>query len=867
MKKKLISFTLILFILCSQINIEATSVGYNEDIYNKANRIIESILNENIFASKPLAKITRAEFVSAVVKVFKMEGLYGGISKFTDIEHNPHYDAINIAVSLNWIVDGEFFYPNRSIKTEEAVKIIVCATGYDYLVEYQGGYPLGYLTVANNNKLLSNVKSDTNNDLTTENGMILIYNMLNMNYLRIDSYSDDAKYTKENKNYLAELYNLYKITGIITSTTYNSLSFDYKIELNNIIRINGKEFFYGEMKADMLGKRVEAYFEDVEDDIKNIVCVIPERNDEIIIGFDEAEGISDNVFVYFDNETSRKKTVSLSDMYITIYNGRRIENTTNEIFDKSSGEIRLLDNSNNGKYDIVFVDSFEYMQIESVDIDNESIGAKGDYFNLNVEGGFYEILTSEGKALRIFELNTSDLIAVKTSQDNMLTKIILCSDGITGTITSLVLDEKIIYIDGNPYKLSEYFLNKYGDIIEVGSNEVFYLGIDDIIVSKGISVSDFRYGYLMEIALSNNLHKKLQMKILTDKGEMKVYDVLDKVVVDGEDERLSSNQVYKFLTGGKNGFERQLIRYLTNSNGKIYKLDFAEDATDESFGKEFQNDNKLIKHEYMSSLLYRGNIRGFPPHYNVVRSIIFKIPFDADDVDGYEVIGNLSLADASKYHATAYNIGLDGGAEAVVVQNSEKIALTYHDNGFIIESINAAINSEGEYGKNLYVWSQGVYDKFFLSDEIDVKKASGKELSTGDVVRMKYDKKNEISEIVVDFDASEGVFEGNEAAGGALINGGNHNLTYQVGKVYSFSNSFVYVSNVKDGFGKYDFSFGNLRNFYVNTTNIVRYDMETGQLRTIKANEIKTYLSYGENASYVVIRQRGFWTESVFVYE
>ena len=43
--------------------------------------------------------------------------------------------------------DGSFS-PEEETTAEQAIKILVCALGYEPMAEEKGGYPTGYLTVA-----------------------------------------------------------------------------------------------------------------------------------------------------------------------------------------------------------------------------------------------------------------------------------------------------------------------------------------------------------------------------------------------------------------------------------------------------------------------------------------------------------------------------------------------------------------------------------------------------------------------------------------------------------------------------------------------------------------------------------------------
>ncbi|SDY69667.1 S-layer homology domain-containing protein [Proteiniborus ethanoligenes] len=113
---------------------------------------------------KPNNTITRAEFAAAVVRVKGLESAAlaaQGSTVFTDVPAgNWAAGYVNIASKLGIVKgmgDGTFA-PNSPVTYEQAVTMVMRALGYETAAESRGGYPYGYLIVANENDLLDQVK-------------------------------------------------------------------------------------------------------------------------------------------------------------------------------------------------------------------------------------------------------------------------------------------------------------------------------------------------------------------------------------------------------------------------------------------------------------------------------------------------------------------------------------------------------------------------------------------------------------------------------------------------------------------------------------------------------------------------------------
>ena len=114
---------------------------------------------------KPEGSITRAEFAAVAVRARGLAGVAeaaaGLPSGFVDVPAT-HWAAGYVGTAgsmgiVNGIGNG-MFAPNSLVKYEEAVTMLVRALGYEYDAQTKGGYPFGYLIVAEEIGLLDGAR-------------------------------------------------------------------------------------------------------------------------------------------------------------------------------------------------------------------------------------------------------------------------------------------------------------------------------------------------------------------------------------------------------------------------------------------------------------------------------------------------------------------------------------------------------------------------------------------------------------------------------------------------------------------------------------------------------------------------------------
>ncbi len=192
--KKYISVILVL-LMFSQVSVLAYSDITDAQFAAKVENLSEyNIINgyeDGTF--RPYDNITRAEFCKLIMCA-TMNDYVGEYEKcFTDVENGFWAENYIYAAKMLGIVNGTTettFEPEANITNEQAVKMIVCALGYGEEANDLGGYPNGYIRVAENLGIIS--EGFVGEKVATRQGVAeMVYNILDVEYYFI-SLSDDG---------------------------------------------------------------------------------------------------------------------------------------------------------------------------------------------------------------------------------------------------------------------------------------------------------------------------------------------------------------------------------------------------------------------------------------------------------------------------------------------------------------------------------------------------------------------------------------------------------------------------------------------------------------------------------------------------
>lgn len=865
--KKLFTF-LLSCIAVSMISVPA-SAEQSSDAETEKNVFIQKTIcataGYEIFGEDEDSAVTRGEFTSAVVHLFKKNVSSGEESQFSDVNEDYKYaDEINSAAAIGIVSEADMFYPDNPIKINEALKIIMQASGYSFYAELNGGYPGGYIWVAGSYNFLDNVNVGEADTLKAADAYNLIYNAMTADIVTKSFTGSNVEYSRADEDYFSYLYGLYKDEGIVTSTGYSSVTMTTDVN-PGYIGINGDNYSCNNIDPDLLGMNVIYY---ASKDDKNIISVSAYRNKEISVSCEDIVSVSNGKIKYYDNSHTKNENIDKS--FTTIYNGRAVSVFDEKYLDLNCGSLRLVDNDSDGSYDIIFIDKVQYRKVESVDVVENSLGLDNSLFIDFDKVEYSEIIDQNGESLELYELNTGDTAAIRISEDGKLVKVNICSEIVSGLVTSVSDLENSLDLGEEGYRYSAEIKEKYIDTgaVRAGSSITAVLGLNGELAFIENVRNTLEYGYFIKL---NSVETDIEtdvgvlIRLYTASGEHKNFRIAEKVLIDGVSKK--EIDAFKAFQGYSDGC---LIRYECNQSGEISKLDFPEsfDQQTMTLETEFDNNDKLICFKDKSAMIYRSASKAFPPFCSVTKANIFYIPKDKNAKDDYSVIPYTELYDNESYTMSVYNIDGEGKAEAIVIyegSNSSTFAQAY--DSFIVEQITEAVNDDGDLGLNVYGWCNGEFKTVFISEDIEIKKTSGEPLTSGDIIRMR-ESNGKVLEVYVDYDCSSGEPVADTIGGGRWdLPLGNGYCSYHDGGVYRYGSDTVYFSSKKIAdTEEYDFSFENL-NVYSNSAAIVCYNTQRKKLRTISSSEIKGYVGYGSDCHRIILRQSYSRPKAIFIIE
>ena len=865
---------------------------YDVRTYEAASSLINSLLSEDVFGQDKSAKLTRLQFVVGAAKLFHLSELSAG-SVYSDVKANSvNAGYVTAANAAGWIATADKFNPNDEITFAQAIKILLSAAEYQILADAKGGFPTGYLTVANEIDLLEGVSIGNDTSVTVAEATILAYNLMLAPVFEITSYGDKMDFKRGGKTYIEKLYEAYPVEGVVTATEHNSIVLNAPFKKDNgKIAIDGVEYKYPGSDISLLGKNVTAYCAKENTRVKKVYCVIPDENEEITITAKDYMGISGTRLSYLDGNKERK--LDLDSAYKVIYNGRRVASLNAATMLRDNGAtIRLLSNNGDDTYEFIFIDAYKYGIVTNVDYVGGYIGFKtpAELIDLSddTEHVCY-IRKATGESVELYELTKDTALAVKASMDNRIFDITVLPNSVTGTITGMFLEEYEIDLGDVTYKITKDFKENYIDtnLVAMGDTISAVIGMYGEIAYLISNSAGTSYGHLHDIYKDPAGFKpSAYVKIYTVGAAFQAYELAEKVIVDGV--KKDRNEAYNdFIAPAFNAAQADptapvlVIKYSLDNENKVNMIDFAsEDKT--LYGKELDPQDSLVK--YYSNISPSGGLytssssRGISSKVVLESSTIMVVPenvADRDDETLYSTMSGSSLNTnyASQYRFDIYDIDELGNAGYAILYDAASLteSIIERNSTYIIEKIRKAIVDEEE-GYNIQCWSMNKYETLFMPSSVTVtKNGAPSTLVAGDIVRFVV-KNNKISSVAVDYDFSSGTHVFNTTSSRVIQNYAGGNATvFARGRVYSASGNTIVLRSPDAGMpeagvalsdvyavdsdtaGVLGAHFDSLKPYRINTY-IACFDTATGEIRTIKSDSIRTEAGYGRNADKAILR-------------
>ncbi len=741
---------------------------------------------------------------------------------------------------------------------DEALKQCLLALNYAAILDYSGDSYETLVQLAASEDMLDDVSCVKGGAVSVNDFSVLIYNTLHC--LPVSGHYDGTAVTldKADQTLLSEKLNITVHEGIVTGVPVSRLYSSEGIKHGYIEVSNALYKYDGVDINNLLGSPVCIYLESESDEVILLENLIDEY-ESMTINWSNIEDVSGSTITYEVSSRSKKETLNKEAVVLknNMFMGF-MDSVSEDVLKPERGEIKLIDNDDDGEFDVVSVTSYDIFVVDSTNVQNAMILLKNEagYIKLEDDTIAEEIhytMIRNGEAYPISELKEWDVLIVKSAENksgDMFYDIQIVRRTVTGTVTGY--GDEYINLDGVEYVKAPSLDTSE---IKIGNSYTFaFAGNDEI--AAVCTEAGIRYGYLVKAYYVDGEEQGF-VKLCTSGNEKLNIELADKV---------------KYNTGSKSPSEicdefttHQVITYNVNDEGKISEIYKAVDnsASGDNID-EFSLDASKANRRY-----YKEQFGAF---YQMDSSGVAF--FVADVTEGEEfTVEHVKVGDTSAYQSSNgvdcefYDVDELGNAKAAIFYdfaNGDIPAKTVPV--IVVADIRQEVDDEGNEGSKIYFYENGEYKSLFMAD--DVKKAEAVEfpyehhskiddaldLNPGDVVEYATD-------IEGKFAVYRPVF---------LVSQNNTMGAYsqtESGIQPLYDAAYNQVDYAKDGNFVMNYGADKRRYSTISSTSILKYDSDTEELTVATKDDILGKNSVGEDASKVFALR--YWTQLklVVIYE
>lgn len=683
--------------------------------------------------------VTRAQFANILgyLRGFD-ENVVNQGTQFMDIS-DDHWCADQIYALYDvGLINGttvNTFSPNDLITYNQVIKCLISLLGYDMQAKQAGGYPNGYLAVANELGISAASTTDALNYATVAK---LVVKAMDTEMMEITGTEGNRVILSSSGNLTPlNVYNkIYYDIGNVTDNGLTGLTADSRFGGNAVV-IGNQVLDVGNSDIrDYLGYRVKYYYKEIKDET-TLLFVLPYKTNVVTltdedINFDNSNFSFNNIYYYHNGKEKNCKIDKYADV---IYNGKAYPEYTIDTLKFNQGDMVLIDNDSDGDYDVIRINEYYNVRVSTVDKENEIIYGK---FGERVETEKFDVvecLTSKGKISAVGSLTVNQIISVYESKDSGYIRIVSGKDAFTGAVSRVeknvskppvgadadtmnafiqkALEMKVI-VNEKEYSLSYDFIKSitkgYQGVVmpQIGLTYSFRVDANGKIAAVE-SPSGSQYAYLIRAYYREDdteLGWKSNARLVLQDGTLTTVAFAKKVLINGEKWLGQSEDpdkgVHKHpdFIGEDGNFYKQAVKLRLNSAGEIFEIETAREVTTNPYGY----DSRRFTLCYDGSSKYGGhdqrsidNSYSFPDDV-----IIFSVPpEDEFDEDEIVVLTESQVTEGTTMPWKLYDCGPSWTVKLAVTQMAA--SNDWNWGGYIVHSVKTELVDGDTVSKVLYV--------------------------------------------------------------------------------------------------------------------------------------------------------------------
>lgn len=715
-------------------------------------------------------EITRAEFAVTAAKIMGIKAQNEDSRYFTDIPMD-HWSIsyINRLVELNIISlsPDKLFRPNDKITVNEAVKMLVCMCGYGDYAASVGGYPFGFTDVAA--RLDFEISGGAEN-LTIYKSFILLYDALcSPTYKKTAQGGGYVAYEESEDTMLSLYFDVYEAEGTVLQSSGISILGEVvtggsSTDVSKLVRIDDETYTTSVNLYDYIGRNVHVFYVQAdEDDTPNIIYRQDyKRDDEVLeISADDAE-YKNGVLTYYD-EKGRPEKEEIPMSAIIVKNGTVVKKSISEAFDIEKGSFRLIDIEDDGIIDVVLIFAHKNYVVDRISSESFTIYDKvvtGRKVVLDDKDKIVVVEDSTGALKSFSDIKVGQVISVYDSEDYV--RVVIGPEAVTATLYATSFEDDVFKIQAgksesdkawyevdtdyyNEYILGKYYTNSQGETVYTGDIDLtpggtitYYKDADGkVAYITGPNPSGWTFAYLVRLG-ENEDEDKTTMKLYTQNGDLKVFNVADKVTIDGTvvkshaeiKANLDKSLAGKTLGAGEDSVNGQLIRYKENAKGEIFAVDTenVNDAKEDRLSLHRSGAAQSLAWWYHTNSFYKGQ------YFYSSSTVKFAVPSHSElqsaSAEDFTIMSG--FADSTNYTVEGFKLNAKGGIEDALVIYGGASAVAWKG-PYLVSKIYTSVGSDEDV-----VLKAELYD-IPSGDILTVTAKDGYNFSSGEVVMGKGD--------------------------------------------------------------------------------------------------------------------------------
>ena len=563
--KRLVTALLAFVMILTCVGIPTFAADFSDITDSKVAEAVDKLVGFNIITGyedgtfRPDNQITRAEFAAIVTRY---KGIADGLASdavtgFADLDNDasrawarPYVKAAVDAKIINGFDDGTF-RAGEPVTYEQAVKMLVCAVGYEVVAQSElnkikitnpnATWSAGYIAAANKHGITKGVITAQITQPASRGVVaVLTSNTIDVPELKENEDGTFEKAEEDEKEQTVE-----EIKGIVSGTYLTGLDaanvdlsqkeimigtgsnkeiYELSEEIRNKVDIEG-----------LVGKYVVAYYDKFD---RQLTGISERNNTSTVIKEQNIISITGDTIKYY-NEYGNSVSISLAG-YTKIYNGKYLDDDHTIIQNLATkfrnGQIELVEGAGQK---IAKITSYEVFVVNNKTFNDNEERIYFKYGKTYKGNGYYDFPVATTSKPQLYlngakkefsgslfsEWTVINLLESPNVGGNGINKMYVTNGAKTGKITEGIDDERMVIMnDKEIYLTYDYSVNS-DRVTEFELNNTYtyyldYTGQIAAVNKKAVTVSTkYEYGYVtaandeeIGIVLKDGTHVAVTMK-------------------------------------------------------------------------------------------------------------------------------------------------------------------------------------------------------------------------------------------------------------------------------------------------------------------------------------------------------------------